>query len=100
MFPKDKTYGIAVTNYLSIHGELNFVVEKLFAENTTYNGYAFAVDMERVAYRYLQDRDTKLLKDRQNPGEDKIVEEYLSEVGIQVVTEDRHGFLKGVTTYS
>jgi hypothetical protein len=100
MFPKDKTYGIAVTNYLSIHGELNFVVEKLFAENTTYNGYAFAVDMERVAYRYLQDRDTKLLKNRQNPGEDKIVEEYLSEVGIQVITEDRHGFLKGVNAYS
>lgn len=104
MFPKDKTYGIAISNYLSIHGELNFVVEKMFAENSTYNGYAFAVDMERVAYRYLggngKNRDTKLLKNRQNPGEDKIIEEYLSEVGLQLMTEDRHGFLKGVQTYS
>jgi hypothetical protein len=104
MFPKDKTYGIAVTNYLSIHGELNFVVEKLFAENSTYNGYAFAVDMDHVAYRYLNgngnNRDTKLLKNRQNPGDDKIIEEYFSEVGLQLALEDRHGFLKGVQTYS
>jgi len=104
MFPKDKTYGIAVTNYLSIHGELNFVVEKLFSENATYNGYAFAVDMERVAYRYLagngKNRDTKLLKNRQTAGSDKIVEEYLSEIGFQLMTEDRHGFLKGVTSYA
>lgn len=100
MFPKDKTYGIAVTNYLSIHGELNFVVEKLFSENSTYNGYAFAVDMNRVAYRYMKDRDTKLLKNRQNNGDDKIIEEYFSEIGLQVITEDRHGFLKGVTSYS
>ena len=104
MFPKDKTYGIAVTNYLSIHGELNFVVEKLFSENAPYNGYAFAVDMERVAYRYLagngKNRDTKLLKNRQTAGSDKIVEEYLSEIGFQLMTEDRHGFLKGVTSYA
>lgn len=104
MFPKDKTYGIAVSNYLSIHGELNFVVEKLFAENTTYNGYAFAVDMERVAYRYLagngKNRDTKLLKNRQTAGADKIIEEYLSEIGFQLMTEDRHGFMKGVTSYT
>jgi len=104
MFPKDKTYGIAVTNYLSIHGELNFVVEKMFNENATYNGYAFAVDMQRVAYRYLagnsKNRDTKLLKNRQAAGDDKIIEEYLSEIGFQLMTEDRHGFMKGVTTYS
>jgi len=104
MFPKDKTYGIAVTNYLSIHGELNFVVEKLFAENPIYNGYAFAVDMDCVAYRYLNgngnNRDTKLLKNRQNPGDDKIIEEYFSEVGLELALEDRHGFLKGVQTYS
>lgn len=104
MFPKDKTFGIAIANYLSIHGELNFVVEKLFAENSTYNGYAFAVDMERVAYRYLagngKNRDTKLLKNRQAPGDDKLIEEYLSEIGFQLATEDRHGFLKGVATYS
>ena len=83
---------------------MNFVVEKMFNENATYNGYAFAVDMQRVAYRYLagngKNRDTKLLKNRQTAGDDKIIEEYLSEIGFQLMTEDRHGFMKGVTTYS
>src|SRR3990167_8601854 len=104
MFPRDKTYGIAVSNYLSIHGELNFVVEKLFAENATYNGYAFAFDMQNLAYRYLagngKNRDTSLLKDRQTAGDDKTIEEYLSEIGFQLAVENRHGFLNGVTAYT
>lgn len=104
MFPKDKTYGIAITKYLSIHGELDFVVEKMFAENTTFNGYAFGVDMPLVGYRYLngngRSRDTKLLKNRQSAGADEIIEEYLSEIGFWLALENRHGLLAGVTSYS
>lgn len=104
MFPKDKTYGIAVMSYLSIHGQLDFVIEKMFAENTTWNGYSFGVDMDKLGYRYLggngKNRDTKLRKDLQAPGVDGIIEEYLSEVGFQAALENRHGFLYGVTTYA
>jgi len=104
MFPKDKTYGIAVMNYLSVHGEINFVLERLLTENAVWNGMAFAIDVERVGYRYLsgngRNRDTKLLKDRQAAGDDKIKEEYLSEIGFWLATENRHGQLKGVTAYS
>lgn len=104
MFPKDKTYGIAISKYLSIHGELDFVVEKLFAENSTFAGYGFAVDMSLVGYRFLngngKNRDTKLLKNRQANGEDQIIEEYLSEIGFWLALENRHGFMYGVTGYS
>lgn len=104
MFPKDKTYGIAVTSYMSIHGQLDFVVERMLAENSTWNGYAFAFDMGLVGYRYLAangvNRDTKLLKDRQAAGEDEMIEEYLTECGLWLADEARHGFLYGVTSYS
>jgi hypothetical protein len=104
MFPKDKTYGIAVSSYLSIHGQLDFVVEKMFAENTTWAGMAFGVDMSLISYRYLagngKSRDTRLLKDRQGNGVDGIIEEYLTEAGLQVALENRHGLLYGVTGYS
>lgn len=104
MFPKDKTYGIAVSSYLSIHGQLDFVVEKLFAENTTWNGFAFAFDMANIGYRYLaangKNRDTKLLKDRQTAGSDQVAEEYLTECGLFLADEAKHGFMKGVTSYT
>ena len=65
---------------------------------------AFAIDVDRVGYRYLagngKNRDTKLLKDRQAAGDDKIKEEYLSEIGFWLATENRSGQLKGSTSYS
>ena len=104
MFPKDKTYGISISKYLSIHGELDFTVEKLFSENSTFNGYGFGVDMSLIGYRYLngngRSRDTKLMKNRQAAGEDQIIEEYLTEAGFWLALENRHGFLYGVNGYS
>jgi hypothetical protein len=104
MYPKDKTFGIAITQYLSIHGTLDFVLERIFAENPVWNGMAFALDMDKVMYRYLggngKNRDTKLLKDRQANDADEVKDEYLSEIGFQLVAENFHGLLKGVTAYS
>lgn len=104
MFPKDKTYGIAVMNYLSVHGEISFALERLFTENTTWAGSGFVFDMNKLIYRYLagngRSRDTKLLKDRQTAGTDQMLEEYLTEAGLQLVDEATHGLLTGVSTYS
>lgn len=102
MYPKDKTYGISITNYVALGGSLDFVQENLFKENTVWNGYGFGVDMELISYRYLGgngiSRDTKLLKDRQAAGVDATMEEYLTEAGYQFKLENRHGYIKGVTS--
>jgi len=104
MYPKDKTYGIAISSYLSIHGQLDFVVERLFAENSTWAGYSFALDMANIGYRYLaangKNRDTKLLKDRQTAGSDVVSEEYMTEAGLFLADEARHGFMYNVKTYT
>lgn len=104
MYPKDKTFGIAITQYLSIHGTLDFTIERLFAENSVWGGMGFAFDMANLGYRYLaangENRDTKLLKDRQAAGYDKTTEEYLSEVGFFLADEASHGLIKGVTSYT
>ncbi len=103
MYPKDKTYGIAISSYLSIHGQLDFTVERMFSENTVWNGYSFGFDMANVGYRYLagngENRDTKLLKDRQTAGADALVEEYLTECGLFLADAERHGMLIGATSY-
>lgn len=104
MYPKDKTYGIAITNYLSIHGEVDFTIEKILSENPVWAGMAFAFEMDKLAYRYLsgngRNRDTQLLKNRQANDADEVKEEYLSEIGFELFLENRHGLLKGVTAYS
>lgn len=104
MAPADKTYGIAITEYVSPHGNLKFTTEKMLAEHSVWNGYSFIVDLDRIGYRYLAgngvNRDTKLRPNRQASGDDMIAEEYLTEAGLFLANEDHHAILKGVTSYS
>ena len=76
MFPKDRTYGIAISQYQSAHGTVNLVKE-LMLENaggvsstSYYGGYAFAIELEDLIYRYLQNRDVQMETDIQHPGDD------------------------------
>ncbi len=104
MFPKDKTYGIAISQYLSPHGTVNLVKE-LMLENaggvsstSFYGGYAFAVELEDVVYRYLQNRDVQFETDIQHPADDFYKDQYICEVGMEFHNELKHGQLWDVTS--
>jgi hypothetical protein len=104
MFPKDKTYGIAISQYLSPHGTINLVKE-LMLENaggvsstSYYGGYAFAVELEDVVYRYLQNRDVQFETDIQHPADDFYKDQYICEVGMEFHNELKHGQLYDVTS--
>lgn len=98
--PRDKSYGIALTEYLSGHGTLYLHKHKLM-EGTIYGGYAIAIDIEDVMYRYLSangvNRDTKLRIDIGTPGADAQTDEYLSECGLHLTNEKKHGYIYGPT---
>jgi len=98
--PKDKTYGINLKEYLSGHGTLMIHKHKLL-EGAVYGGYCIAVDVEDVAYRYLsangENRDTKLRIDVGTPGDDARTDEYLTEAGLYLVNEQKHGYAFGPT---
>lgn len=104
MYPKDKYYGIAITQYISPHGELKFTTEKMLSEHSVWNGYSFIIDLDNIGYRYLAgngiNRDTKLRPNRQASGDDMIAEEYLTEAGLFLANESFHAVLKGVTSFS
>jgi hypothetical protein len=93
--PEDKTHGVAITRWLSPHGEVNLAKSNLL-EGTIYGGYAFGVDMEFVSYRPL--RETQLKTNIQANDEDGQKDEYITECGLQVKLEKAHGILKGVTS--
>lgn len=92
MLPTDKTYGIRIYVYQSAHGTLYLIRHKLLT-GTTYGYYAIGLDMEALTYRYLTNRDTKLLTNRQNNGDDERVDEYLTECGLQMEQEKRHAVM-------
>lgn len=85
----EKTYGIQIMKYVSSHGTLNLIRHELFT-GTPYGNYAVALDLEVASYRYLAQRDTKLLTDRQANDADESIEEYLTECGLQLEQEKRH----------
>lgn len=95
LVPSDKTYGIAVKQFLTGHGTLNLVKHRLL-DGTFYDAGAFAVDPKMLSMRTLSGGSTKLLMDRQNPGVDGWIDEYLSEVGLQLTNPEVHGTITGV----
>jgi len=94
--PGEKTYGVAVSKYMSIHGILNLVMNKLF-EGVIYGGYMAVLDMEEIDYRNMSGRDTKLETNIQNNDVDGFKDQYKSEVGLEIRQEKKHAILTGVS---
>jgi hypothetical protein len=97
----ETTYGMDVTTYNSPFGTIKLIFHRLL-RGTKYGGYGVAVDMDNVAYRYLENdemsRDTKLLPNRQPNDQDGRKDEFLTECGFQVKLQEAHGVLTGVTS--
>lgn len=99
LVPSDKTYGIAVRQFLTSHGTLNIVKHRLLENGSGGDGYgdwAFCVDPKKLQMRTLSGASTKLLVNRQGNGVDGWVDEYLTEVGLQFENAEVHGILKNV----
>lgn len=92
--PKDETFGLVAKRFVSGHGAINLVKHKLFEK--AYDGYAWLLDVDKIVYRYMQGRDVKLLLDVQNPGDDKTMDEYRAEVGLEFALPDAHGYIYNV----
>ena len=86
--PRDTTFGINITRYISPHGELNLINTKLFGDidggaNAAYNPAEASIilDLEQLKYRYL--RDTKLELGIQENDRDGVEDQYLTECGLE-----------------
>jgi hypothetical protein len=93
--PLDTTYGMKISQWVTAFGTINIVHNSLFVED--YAGYAFLLDMECFKYRFMNNRDTQLQTNIQAPDADGIVDQYLTECGLQREQAARHAILKGVT---
>ncbi len=89
----EKTFGLTVIKYFSPHGTLNLIKHDLLTGDL-YGKSGVGLDLESLTYRYLSNRDTKLLTNRQNPGEDQRIDEYLTECGLQFEQPERHAIIE------
>jgi len=91
------TYGIAVKEYQTSHGKLLIVKHRLLgAVGVALGRGGILVDTKKLQQRTLAGRATKLMKNRQGPGVDGWVDEYIAEIGLQFENAEVHGQIKNV----
>jgi hypothetical protein len=96
--PEDQVYGVSVARYISPHGTVKIVEEKML-EGDVYGGYAILLDLKEgdIFYRYLQNCDMTLKTDIHNKQSHSLLDEYTGILGLQVGNESLHGIIKGIT---
>ena len=97
------THGVHVSGFISgAYGyRLPIIVKREWndiPEADKYGGCLFVVDNRNARRRPMRNRDTKLLTQRQGPGVDGEVNEYLTESSWQFAQEKTHGLIYGVTS--
>lgn len=90
---KTATYGIHVKQLITSFGILDVVYDSLLAGS--YADRAFIIDPENVRYAYMKGRDTKLLTDRQANDADAVIDEYMTECGLEVKLPSTHHMIVG-----
>lgn len=101
LVPRSETLGLSVKQFVTSHGTLMITKHRLLEDGYTsgqgYGGYMLAVDPNKLAYRFLRGRDTKLRMDIHAPDMDGFKDEYLSEIGWEVNNPQVHGVGTGIT---
>jgi len=98
----DKTYGITLSRYQSAGRVVELVEHKLLnndslADLSGIAGWGLIMDIADLEIRYMDGRFTILNENIQANDEDGKTDEYLSEVGLQLQLEKKHGMAIGVT---
>jgi len=94
----DNTYGISISQYHTFAGDLMVHLHPQFRQIPGMDDAMIIIDFPHLKYRYLDGRDTQLLRDRQAPDADQIKHEYLTECGLEMTQSKTHTYIKNWTT--
>ena len=98
----EKTYGISMSRYQSAGRVIELVEHKLLNNDDLTDlsgiaGWGLFLDIADLSIRYMNGRFTILKENIQANDVDGRQDEYLSEVGLQLELEKKHGMATGVT---
>jgi len=97
-FAVQKVYGLNVLTWESPWGTLHFKSHPLFNLNPSLRNDLFAIDVQNLKYRYLNERDTDVLPNRQAPDFDGRKDEWLTEAGLEVRFPESHMYIQNLTS--
>ena len=95
MRPNETSYGMQISEWVSPQGTITIVHNPLFVEE--YAGMAILMDMDCFRYRFMDGRDTVLKTNVQAPDIDGLIDQYVSEVGLERKQAAKCALLLGVT---
>lgn len=98
--PLQDTYGMNVVKHVTPFGTIFYKTHPLFSQNPNLRYNALFLDVHNLVYRYIQGRDTELLKGREPNDADYRKDEWLTECGLEVHYPESHLYLKNVTSYT
>jgi hypothetical protein len=92
--PMTEKLGLRVASYDTTHGTVFIVPTHILDED--HADHAFLLDLNHIRYVVHQGRDTKILKNIQNPSADGEEEEVMTDASVEVQLEASHSILKGL----
>jgi hypothetical protein len=103
---KQKEYGMDVRRLFTPHGTLVLKPHPLFAmmgqgasgTYKTMSSAAVILDMDKISYRHMKDRNMKHMTDMQTPGQDGKLNGFIAECGLQVKADVCHFMVENVVS--
>ena len=92
----DNAYGVSLTRYTTYAGDLLVYMHPMFRQ-TGMDQEMIILDMSELKFRYLQGRDTQLIRDIQAPDFDGVKHMYMTECGLEMTQAKVHHRIKGWT---
>jgi len=98
--PKENKYGISVTELETNHGILDVMTNGVFNRflPDSQKGFGVAMDLERIVYKSIANRDSKYEDNVHTRGDDGHEAQYITEAGISLRSLLHHKVVKNVIT--
>jgi len=91
--PGASKLGVKVFEYESAFGDVKILNHPMFSENATYTNQAMGLDFDTIKMRYLKNRKAVYKENVQGPGADAMINQYLSDVGLELSNSARSRML-------